>query len=500
MAASSPYTPSPIPVHVGLAEPKQPDDQADPPPAPRQSLIGRNRRDSPLMDPAFAWAEHGLEPRWLRMESSDCAAALDPSIYHDHGADELERFLAGARERDELALLITTMGNVNDDRPRPLGATADATISLPGVETYISGARLPASATISLADGLDAADRDLGLRLRNGRGPDAPWWSLQLTGSEPWPGTGGPPTRYEPTGELQPILLDGLNQPVVAVWSSAEGDQRWYVLPDVCDWDSILDWLVQLALARYVPGALRRARSPLALDLALQSPAEVAARQALEELEASFAQQRRELEGQLEEARAHAEPIRNGLLYGTGAELENTVATVLEAVGLDVVKIDELLGETSSADLLVSLGERRRLIEVKSASGNSAETLVGQLETHLRTWPQLRPAEPVDGGVLVVNHQHRTEPGERSTSVYTRPEFVAALTVPVLSTRQLFDWWRASDWAAIRQAVLGTTDLAADAEDAEHPPSPPSASAPTEDPDPRPRRKRFRRRSRSDTE
>lgn len=499
MATSSPHTPSLIPVHVGLAEPEQPD-QADQPPAPRSSLIGRNRRDSPLMDPAFAWAEHGLEPRWLRMESSDCAAALDPSIYHAHGADELERFLAGARERDELALLITTIGNVNDDRTRLPWATADAAISLPGVETYISGARLPASATISLADGLDPADRDLGLRLRNGRGPDAPWWSLQLSGSELWPGTGGPPTRYEPTGELQPILLDGLNQPVVAVWSSAEGDQRWYIVPDVCDWHGILDWLVQRALARYVPGALRRARSPLALDLGLQSPAELAARQALEQLETSFAQQRRELEDHLAEATAHAEPIRNGLLYGTGAELEDTVATVLEAAGLKVVKIDELLGETSSADLLVSYGERRRLIEVKSASGNAAETLVGQLETHLRTWPQLRPADPVDGGVLVVNHQHRTEPGERSASVYARPEFVAALTVLVLSTRQLFDWWRASDWAAIRQAVFGDTDIAAEAEDTEQPPSPPPASAQTEDPDPRPRRRLFGRRSRSDTE
>src|ERR1700728_2564297 len=165
MATSSAHTPSPIPVHVGLAEPEQPDDQADPSPAPRRSLIGRNRRDSPLMDPAFGWAAHGLEPRWLRMESSDCAAALDPSIFHGHGADDLERFLAGARERGELALLIATMGNVNDQRPRPLGATADATIMLPDLETCISGARLPASATISLADGLDPADRDLGLRL-----------------------------------------------------------------------------------------------------------------------------------------------------------------------------------------------------------------------------------------------------------------------------------------------------------------------------------------------
>ncbi len=73
---------------------------------------------------------------------------------------------------------------------------------------------------------------------RTRRGGVCSWQVPEL-----WPGTGGPPTRYEPTGELQPILLDGLNQPVVAVWSSAEGDQRWYIVPDVCDWDSILDWL-----------------------------------------------------------------------------------------------------------------------------------------------------------------------------------------------------------------------------------------------------------------
>ena len=85
-------------------------------------MIGRDRRVSPLEDPAFGWTEHDLEPRWLGMESSDCAGALDPSIYHGRGIDELERFLAGARARDELALLITTMGNVNDPSPRRLGA------------------------------------------------------------------------------------------------------------------------------------------------------------------------------------------------------------------------------------------------------------------------------------------------------------------------------------------------------------------------------------------
>ena len=429
------------------------------------------------------------------MESSDCAAALDPSIYHGRGIDELERFLAGARARRELAVLITTMGNVNDRSPRRLGATADASISLPGAETYISGARLPAGATISVAEGLDAADRDLAFRLRNGREADAPWWSLALSGAEVWSGSGGPPTRHDPTGDLQPILIDGLSHPVAAAWTPAEGGERWYVVPDVCDWHSILDWLVQRALPRYVPGALRRSRSPLALDPRLQIPAEAVARRALDALDVSFAQQRRELEQQLEDAKAQAEPIRNGLLYGTSADLENTVATVLEAAGLTVVKVDELLGDTSSADLLVSSGGRRRLIEVKSASGSAGETLVSQLETHLRTWPQLRPGDPVDEGVLVVNHQYRMEPDERSASVYARPEFLAALTIPVLSTRQLFDWWRSSDWAAIREAVLGDTSSGGREATGRGPtPSTTPSATGTEDAEPRMRRRRFGRR------
>jgi len=500
MPGTSPHSPSPIPVHVGLAAPKEPGEQQSAPPH-GSSIIGRNRRVSPLEDPAFGWAEHDLEARWLGMESSDCVAALDPSIYHGRGADELKRFLAGAQSRGELALLITTMGNVNDHSSRPLTATADASISLPDLETYISGARVPAGATISLADGLDATDRDLALRLRNGRASDGPWWSLTLSGSESWPGSGGPPTRYEPSGELQPILIDGLGQPVLAAFTPPDGSQRWYVVPDVCNWHSVLDWLVQRALPQHVPGALRRSRSPLALDPQLQTPAEIAARRALEDLNATFAEAQRELENQLEQATAKAEPIRSGLLYGTGTDLENAVAAVLEAAGLNVVKVDELLGDTTSADLLVSLAGNRRLIEVKSASGSASETLVRQLETHLQTWPQLRPKDPVDGGVLVVNDQYRLLPDERSTSVYTRPEFLAALTTPVLSTRELFDWWRASDWAAMCAAVLGDAPTAEhESERADPPPqTPPSAAAP-EHGGPRRRGGLFGRRERSDAE
>jgi hypothetical protein len=442
----------PIPVHLGLARPKPSDKQAAADARPPNPMF--HRRQSPLEDLGFDWARHNLEPRWLAMESSDCAAALDPSIYYNSGASELERFLTGATTRDETALVIATIGDIDDHRPRPPLATADDAISLPGVEEYIAGARLPDGAKASLASDLGTADRDLGLRLLSGRPADAPWWSLTLTGSEGHSG-GGPLMRYEATGQLHPILIDGLNHPVVAAWMPASANQRWYIVPDVSDWHSILDWLFERALPEHVPGALRRARSPLAHDPALQTQAETAARRALDDLDATYSQERRLLDARLEEARAEAEPMRNGLLYGTGAELEQAVATVLKAAGLLAVSLDELLGDTTSADLLVSYRSERRLVEVKAVSGNASESFVGQLERHLQTWPQLRPNKPVGGGALVVNHQHRLEPDERTPSVYTRQEFIATLTVPVVSTRQLFDWWRDSDWVAIREAILG---------------------------------------------
>jgi hypothetical protein len=39
------------------------------------------------------------------------------------------------------------------------------------------------------------------------------------------------------------------------------------------------------------------------------------------------------------------------------------------------------------------------------------------LELHLSTWPRRRPKFPVAGGVLIVNHQHKLHPTERSAEV-----------------------------------------------------------------------------------
>jgi hypothetical protein len=449
-----------VPVHVGHDAPSAHAlggaEEAGPALRRRQRSQG-----SALQGRSIGWQRHELEPRWLGMETSDCAAAINPGVFHNRGADELNRFLAGAKARNEIALIITTMGDIYDDTPRSPFASADDSILLPSLEGSISGVRLPDGARASLASNLSGADRDLGLRLLN-RPSDSPWWSLGLSGTTSYPGAGGPPTRHEPGGHLDPILVDGLGHPVAAAWVPATGDQRWYVIPDATDWEGILDWLGQHALPLHVPNAMRRARSRQVLDPTLQTQAEVSARRALDELDAEYAAERLRLEGELEQASTTAEPMRDGLLYGTGAALENAVASVLSAAGFETIVLDDLLDDTTSADLLVTYQVERRLVEVKSASGRAAEALVGRLQRHLETWPQLRPGEPVGGGVLVVNHQYRLEPHERAPEVYSRQEFVAALTVPVLATRQLFEWWRNSDWTAIREAVLARPNAPSD--------------------------------------
>ena len=137
-------------------------------------------------------------------------------------------------------------------------------------------------------------------------------------------------------------------------------------------------------------------------------------------------------------------------------------SNVLTDAGITVADLDAVLGDTSSADLLGELDTRRRLIEVKSASGNAGEKLMGQLENHLRNWPP-PGQDPVEGGVLIVNHQHRLPPAERSEAVYDRPDFLRNLTAPVISTRQLYDWWRSAAWDQIRDAIFPSTTAAVDA-------------------------------------
>ena len=157
----------------------------------------------------------------------------------------------------------------------------------------------------------------------------------------------------------------------------------------------------------------------------------------------------------LDRDKAAADEIRHPLLYGSGADLVDAVAGVLAASGLEVENLDETFGDTISADLLASIGQRRMLVEVKSATGNAAENLVEVAVKHLRTWPALRPNDPVEGIVLVLNHQTRLHPDDRNAEPYSRREFLESLTMPVIPSRRLFDWWRMRDWPSVVSSIFG---------------------------------------------
>jgi len=476
-----------VPVHIGLAEPGS----AAAAPRPRHDRFAETplQERSALTGTGIEWAKHGVQPRWLGQESWDCAVALEPGIFSSGGDDERKRFLAGAAERGETALLVSTIGDVNDDTPKRALSRSGASVLLPLLDGSIGGPRLPVGARPALAADLDRADRDLGLRLLS-RPHDAPWWALEVaaTYTESYNGLVSNPV---PDGRLQPILVDGSGRPVVAAWIPTGENARWYIVPDATDWNTVIDWLVRHALPEYAPGALRRARHATFTDPDLQTERESRARQGLADLEDEFARRKRGLEEELRRAEELAAPVRNGLLYGTGDELAAVVAGVLTEAGLTVVDLDQELGATESADLLVTRGNQRRLVEVKSAGRQAGENLVDSLRKHLDTWPTVKPEWPVDGGVLIVNHQHKLIPQERSATVYSRKAFTDSLAYPVISTRDLFEWWRTADWEAVRDAVLGPVQ----AEAAK--PSRSSAAPASEAQPSRPRRRLWRRGERS---
>src|SRR5439155_19369812 len=95
------------------------------------------------------------------------------------------------------------------------------------------------------------------------------------------------------------------------------------------------------------------------------------------------------LDEDLRRAADVAEPIRYGPLYGSGRELVAAEAAVLEAAGMGTDDLDKVFG-TKSADLPVRASGRQRLVGGDAGSGAAQESLVGHLDRHLATWPQLR--------------------------------------------------------------------------------------------------------------
>jgi hypothetical protein len=400
---------------------------------------------------------------------------LQPGVFHDAGSEEFKRFTTAAARRGETALVVSMIGeDIREDAPRNPLARYDDNILLPDVSGSIVGRRLPVGVNPHLATGVRGADRDLGLRLRN-RPPDAPWWASELRPIH-LQGISGTEVR-SPSGVLEPILVNDLGEILAGVWVPEGTDWRWYVVPAGTDWRQIVEWLTEHAIPEFLPDALRRVRAADLVDDELLTSREIDARDAMTRFEAAAANERARLEGERETARADADPIRFGLLYGTSSGLNAPVMGVLRRAGFVVEDLDEHFGVGVSADLLASRDGRHWLVELKAAAGNPSEGLVEDLDRHLRTWFELGRNEQLSGGVLVVNHQHNRPPLDRQPAPYSRASFVSSLRHPIIPTLALFAWWRDGNDLNLVEAMTGPPRVVAVDLRQRHYPSVPTGQA-----------------------
>jgi hypothetical protein len=293
--------------------------------------------------------------------------------------------------------------------------------------TSVGGEQITLASRPDPAPGLGRADRDLALRIADTRPNNLPWWRLSMWAAQTETAFAGPQVR-EAQGTLMPLLVSRAGETVAAIWTSPDGAVRHYVLPFMPSWMPVLTWLVQQAIPEFVPSAARRMRTSLAGEPAVQTAAETAARAQLARLDAEYQARRDALTEGLADAAQRDDEIRDPLLYGSGTPLVTAVAQVLTDAGIAVQNVDELLGDTSNADLLAEHRGHRVLVEVKSCVGAPGERLAEAPARHLGTWPQLRPDLPADGIVFVLNHQTNTHPLDRDAVPYRRPEFVTSLT------------------------------------------------------------------------
>ncbi|MBN9606713.1 MAG: hypothetical protein J0G30_08895 [Actinomycetales bacterium] len=442
----------PVPVHVGSEPPEHWDDIEA-----RQRQVGEDaapwlqkQRRPTVATADLDWTRLGFEPRWVGFDAADCAAALQPSVYTGRGADEFDRFRRGAESRGETAVVVSPIGHLEDG---PFSIfQGDGTVLIGGTNTSISCQRIGKGARVRAAADLGDADGQLARRLLSSN-PAPVWRSLSLSGAVLESVFGR--EEHAPEGKLLPILETELGEPVVAAWVSPDGVERRYVVPVETPWPLLLSWLLEQALPEVVPGAMRRARRTLALDEDFMTRRERHAHAALAALETDYAARRLRMGLELEEAQSAAVGVREGLLYGTGKQLVDAVRSVLESAGITVTDLDEQLGDTTNADLLCTHGGGARLVEVKSASGSAPERAYQDLVRHLREWSSLPGSIPVDGGALVISHEVRSVPLERSAKPYARPEFLAAQTEPVISALDLFAAWRDEDTGTIRELLFG---------------------------------------------
>jgi hypothetical protein len=426
------------------------------------------------------WTNLGLEPRWVGEDTSTAVAAIEPSGFSEKGAEEWRRFQAGATARSELALYIST-AEPSGGEPRPALYSGVERVDFPylGLDHFhIHGESIRLARSPELAEGLSATDKDLALRIRNDRPLDREWVAFKPVANRTLSGSGfGQEQEGSFFGTWTQLLVTPDGRTVAGVWSDdgiLPNPVRHYVLPDMPSYKPILQWLVERAVPDLIPTAAARTRRNVDLQPELQTARERQLTEDIAALTAQYEETKADLEQQLAQERADASPVRDAMLFGTGSALESAVARVLADAGLSVERLDEELG-TISGDLLVERAGQRILVEVKSAGGNAPERLAGALQRHQQTWPELRPDQPLAGTALVVNHQHKQPPAQRSAAVYQRREFVDSLEHPVVSTTELFDAWRRGDWLAICEAVGFRADAAAARPRALAPEEPPSA-------------------------
>lgn len=411
----------------------------------RQPDLPAERPPQIATDEAVDWVALGLVPRWVGDDTSRSIVAIDASNFHGQGADEWRRYEAGVERRGELALYISMATKPERSNPH---STLFGTSSLdfPYLDSsdtfWILTEQIRLADPPELADDLTLTDRDLALRIRNAWPRDANWLALRPAANRPG----------DFFGRWTPLLLSPDGKALAGVWSD-EGTSPGvphlhYVLPEIPSYRPILQWLADRAVPDLIPTAAARGRRYVAHQADLQTFQERALSVELDELVADYERVRSELSARLNHERAAATAVRDPLLFGTSAALELAVVRVLTDAGAEVTRLDDELG-TESGDLLAEYDGRRLLIEVKSSSGNASERLLEAPRRHLQTWSQLRPDRPVDGVVLVVNHQHKTPPSGRSLEVYQRRAFVDSLDIPVISTLDIFDLWRRGDQGSV---------------------------------------------------
>lgn len=435
-----------LPVHVGTYSPEVWVEREE---AQGRGWAQREARP-PLADPGLDWARSLLEPRWLGDDCLECVAALEPSIFHQRGAEELDRFLSGAGARGETAVMVSLIGR-GDNQDEHTSLFNGHSLTFGVDDGQVVAAPLGRGATVRIADGLGGADHDLAVRLMNQRRV-LNWARLTLTHYESVRGT-GQYERHNPRGTLEPILVTPVGEVVVGAW--VIDGQRRYLLPTGTSWDMVVDWLSAKALPELVPGAIQRLRAHSVVPPELLSGAEAQVAQEIADLEARYSRERLALDARAAVHAKQGQAMRDGLLFGTDKALEAAVARVLEWAGIQVVDVDAMLGKSDSADLLCTYQGRTVLVEVKSSGGRAGEGIYAKLVTHLELWPRLVPKKPVDGGVLVVNHECRKEPGARSVKAFTRAAFVQGALHPIVTSMELFEAWRAGDKRRVRALVMG---------------------------------------------